>query len=58
MYLGESRQMMIGQVSIYLYMNESSFISPPYLEVCEIVIDITKDMHNPCQGKLYARPII
>ena len=50
--------MTIGQVSIYLYMNESSFISPPYLEVCEIVIDIAKDMHNPCQGKLYARPII
>ena len=28
MYLEESRQMTIGQVSIYLYMNESSFISP------------------------------
>ena len=58
MYLGESRQITIGQVSIYLYMNESSFISPPYLEVCEIVIDIVKDMHNLCQRKLYARPII
>ena len=28
MYLEESRQMTIGQVSIHLYMNESSFISP------------------------------
>ena len=42
MYLDESRQMKSGHVTIYPYMNESSFISPPYLEVCESFIDIAK----------------
>ena len=34
--------MTIGHVTIYPYMNESGFISPPFLEVCESVIDIAK----------------
>ena len=42
MYLDESCQMTIGHMTIYPYINKSSFISPPYQEVCESVIDIAK----------------
>ena len=57
MYLEETRQMTIGQVSIYLYINESSFIRPTRGYV-KVLLTSQKDMHNPCQGKIDARPNI
>ena len=50
--------MTIGQVSIYPYINESSFISPTRRYVKVSVLTSEKDMHNPCQGKIDARPNI